>query len=231
MPDLAAEFEAAWRRFLALDSLTLIPDTLESEWTRGRDRYLAFLIPINSPAVISYIRPVVERIGSIPGLEPFPVEYWHATIKGLGFLTEAGSAPDELSADDVRMIADSAGALFQGEPAFEMQIGPLSAFAEVVFTEVWDGGRIRELNMAMLDAMPHLLRYPIDGAVFLPHVSIARYSSDEGLAELKSVISELRQTMAPGPRFTVGAVDLIQARLSDSTPALEFLRRYDLVAA
>ena len=112
-----------------------------------------------------------------------------------------------------------------------MQIGPLSAFAEVVFTEVWDGGRIRELNMAMLGAMPHLLRYPIDGAVFLPHVSIARYSSDEGLAELKSVISELRQTMAPGPRFTVGAVDLIQARLSDSTPALEFLRRYDLVAA
>src|SRR6266545_1846154 len=181
MDALRGEFEIAWAQFETLGSLRLVPDTLEAEWTRGRDTYLAFLVPIDDEAVAKHLRGLVKTVEHIPGVEPYPEDYWHLTIKGLGFENENAGRPEDVSPVEAKSVAETARSIFSQQPTVEAQIGLAAAFAEVVFAEVWDAVHVRELNERLLEAIPGLVRYPFDGASFLPHVSIARFTSNEGL--------------------------------------------------
>ena len=221
------EYAAAWARFQALDRLVLGPETLESAWAHGRDRYAALLIPVNDSPVVAHIHDVLGRMGDIPGVEPYPEPYWHITIKGLGFITDPGTASDEVSSAQLETVSQLIADVLVSQPPFVVQAGRVNAFAEVVLLEVWDGGRVRELNTRILETVPGIIRQPFDGPHFLPHISIARFASDEGLPRLKTGLAELRES-APGPSFTVGHADLISAHLSAAAPTLELLRRYDL---
>lgn len=221
------EFGAAWERFQASRSLVFVPETLESAWARGRERYLAFLVPVSDPAAVAHIRPIARRVGAVPGVEAYPEDYWHITIKGAGFLVDEPSGPEELSPAALDSAAARAAAVLAGQPPFQVTIGPVNGFPEVVFMEAWDGGEVRRLNTALMEAVPSLPRYPFDGPRFLPHISIARFTSAEGLPQLKSLLAELRQS-GPGPSFTVRHIDLICAHLSAAAPTFERLRRYHL---
>jgi len=225
----ADEFDAAWERFQACNSLVFAPDTLESAWARGRDRYVAFLAPVSDPAAVAHIRPIAERVGAIPGLEAYPEDYWHITIKGAGFLVDEPAGPEELSQAALDEAAERAAEVFARQAPFRVTIGLANGFPEVVFMEVRDGGEVRRLNTALMGAIPWLPRYPFDGPRFLPHVSIARFTSAEGLPQLKELLAELRRG-GQGPSFTVTHIDLIRARLSAATAAFELMRRYELAA-
>ena len=227
MDTLRREFDAAWAQFQALDALRLVPETLESEWARGRDTYLAFLVQLDDDAAVAHLRDVVQSIQGIPGVEPYPEGYWHVTIKGAGFEVDAPSRPDEVAASDVESLARAAREVFAGQPAFEARIGLAGAFPEVVIAEVWESLPVRDLNCRLLDAIPGLLRYPFDGPNFLPHVSLARFTSSEGLPRLRETIAGLRQG-PPGPPFPVREVHLIRAHLSERAPSFETIESYGL---
>jgi 2'-5' RNA ligase len=228
MDTLQREFDATWAGFQTLDSLRLLPDTLESEWMRGRDSYLAFLIPVTDPPVVAHLRHAVRSIEGIPGVEPYPQDYWHITVKGIGFEVKAPAQPDDVAYADIASIADGAREIFATQPAFDVNIGPLSAFPEVVFAEVRNSIPVRDLNRGILEAMPGLIRYPFDGETFLPHVSIARFTSNVGLAELKETIGRLRDS-PPSPNLHIAEVQLVRARLSERAPMLEPIETYPLV--
>ena len=227
MPNPNPEYDAAWSRFLATDSLTFVPETLESAWAHGRERYLAFLIPVDNAAAVAHLRPIAERVGSIPGVESYPEDYWHITVKGAGFLVDEPSGSDELSVSAVDAAADHAASILDGGEQFKVTLGRANGFPEVVFMEAWDGGDVRRFNTALMERIPALPRYPFDGPRFLPHISIARFTSDEGLPRVKAVLSELRDS-PPGPSFTATHIDLISAHLSAAAPTFELLRRYEL---
>lgn len=229
MDSLQQEFDAAWTEFQSVETLRLVPETLESGWTRGRDTYLAFLVSVDDPAVVSHLRGLVRRVEHIPGLEPYPESYWHLTVKGIGFETKAPTQPDDVSLGDFEKIAEAARRVFAARPAFEVAIGPASGFPEVVFAEVWNSLPVRELNSGLLEALPILVRYPFDGQSFLPHVSIARFTSDDGLDELKQALATLR-TDQPGPSFLVREIHLVRAHLSAAAPTLETVETYRLSA-
>ena len=227
MDSLQREFDAARAHFQSIEVLRLVPETLESEWMRGRDTYLAFLVPVDDAAAVSHLRDIVRQIEHIPGVEPYPESYWHLTVKGLGFEAEPATRPDDVSQRDFGRIAQAAQKLFAAQPAFEVTIGPANGFPEVVFAEVLDSLPVRELNTQLLDAFPDLLRYPFDGEVFLPHVSVARFTSDDGLDELKKTLSSLRGN-EPEPGFLISDVQLVRAHLSASAPKLETIETYRL---
>jgi 2'-5' RNA ligase len=225
MDTLQREFDDAWVGFQSLDSLRLLPDTLESEWMRGRDRYLAFLCPVTDPAVVGHLRDALRSLEGIPGVEPYPEDYWHITVKGIGFEVEAPAQPDDVAQTEVAGIAGAAREIFAAQPAFDVGIGHLSAFPEGVFAEVRGSIPVRDLNRRVLEAMPGLVRYPFDGETFLPHVSVARFTSNEGLPELKETIGRLRDA-PPGPMFRIAEVQLVRARLSERAPTLEAIETY-----
>ena len=166
MDSLRREFDAAWTQFQSLEGLRLVPETLESEWMRGRDTYLAFLVTLDDPAVLSYLHSLVRSVEHIAGVEPYPEAYWHLTIKGIGFEAEPATRTDDVSRRDFERIAQAAQKLFATQPPFEVTVGPANGFPEVVFAEVWDSLPVRELNTRLIDALPDLIRYPFDGGVF-----------------------------------------------------------------
>ena len=229
MDSLQREFDAARAQFQSLDSLRLVPDTLESEWTRGRHAYLAFLVLIDDPDAVAHLGRLVSEVEGIPGVEPYPDDYWHLTIKGIGFETEESTQPEEVSGSDLARISEATRDVFAQQPAFDVTIGPANGFPEVVFAEVWNSMPIRELNTHLLGALPDLVRYPFDGEAFLPHVSIARFTSEEGLDALKDALSTPRREEA-GPRLRIGEVQLVRAHLSAAAPRLETIEKYRLPA-
>ena len=227
MSEISSDFYEAWRRFLAAEYLRLLHETQEWEWTRGRTDYVAFLIAVNDEAVLGHMARVIARIEDIPGIDPYPERYWHVTVKGLGFMTDTPGRLDELSPRDVQRFTEEARPIIEAVSPFELTIGPVSAFPEVVILEVHDGGQVRELNTRLLDRVPGLLRYEIDGSNFLPHVSIARFVSDEGLSALKDSLSGLRAE-AERSSFRAEEVLLVRAHLAAEAPRLEVLATYRL---
>lgn len=91
MDDAATSFDDAWERFQARDSLRLMGDTLEWEWTRGRAQYLAFLVRVEDSGAREHLAQVAERLARIPSVEPYPDWYWHITVKGPA--SRSSSAP------------------------------------------------------------------------------------------------------------------------------------------
>ncbi|HEY5639682.1 MAG TPA: 2'-5' RNA ligase family protein [Dehalococcoidia bacterium] len=228
MPKLSTDFDSAWRRFQEADTLRLLESTLEWEWTRGRTDYFAFLISVSDAAVREYASRMIAQVADIPGVDPYPPPYWHVTIKGVGFLAETPSAADEVSLADVERLAESVRPALESQAPFEITVGPVNAFAEVVLLEAHDGGAVRRLNSCLLEAAPDLPRYAVDGEMFLPHVSIARFSSNEGLPQLKDTLAGLRETPEPGPAFTAKEALLIRAHLAREAPTFDLVAQYPL---
>lgn len=227
MSELSTDFEGAWRRFQGAQSLRLLETTLEWEWTRGRTDYFAFLITVSDEAVREYTSRMIAQIAEIPGVDPYPERYWHVTIKGVGFLAAEPSREDEVSLADVERLAEAVRPALESQAPFEVTVGPVNAFAEVVMLEAHDGGATRCLNAALLESAP-LQRYAVDGDTYLPHLSIARFSSNEGLPRLKETLAGLRETAEPGPTFTATEALLIRAHLAREAPEFDLVAAYPL---
>jgi 2'-5' RNA ligase len=222
------EYEASWRRFNSLTGLIHGFETVDSPWARGRDRYGAFLVRVDDANVRLHLRSIAEQIAPVPGLILYPDEYWHITIKTAGFLVPQTASPDEVSDSDVERIIEAARTVFSSQRAFDVRIGAAGAFPDVVITEIWDSGIVRRLNQALLESVPGLLRQPFDGEFFLPHISLGRYSSNDGLGQLKTTLATLRE-LGPGPELHVPAVELITAHLSNTAaPTLSTTHRFPL---
>lgn len=227
MADIESDFAASWRRFGRLDSLVLSTESLEWEWTRGRKDYAALLVRMTDTGVRQEIERTLGALEGIPGVDPYPEHYWHATVKGLGFVVAEASRADEISPARLAELANESRPIFESTEAFEARVGPPAGFTEVVIMEVHDGGVVRALNTRVLEAM-EVLRTPVDGAVFLPHVSIARYTSQEGLGELKERLVRLRSGAGEAARMRVDEVQLIVARLGEGAPTFDVVERYSL---
>lgn len=226
---IPSSFEDAWQSFQQIGALRLVGDTLEWQWTQGRAQYLAFLVRLEDSAAREHISRVQQRIAGIPGVELYPDFYWHITVKGVGFQVIKRTHDDDVLRQDVPRIAAKARGIIAGQPAFEARLGLASGFAEVTFLEVQDGGRVRELNALLTDNLP-VPRYPIDGAgIFLPHVSIARFTSNDGLRQLKETLASLRAE-ALGPSFSVRRVEFVKVWLSEAMPEFDTLATYPLAA-
>ena len=230
MPELASSFEDAWAQFQRRDALRLAGDTQEWEWSRGRAQYLTFLVRMDDPAVRTHLAAVIERIAGIAGIEPYPEPSWHATVKEVGFQVIKRTRDDEILRGDVARLAGKARAILTGQPPYRASLGLANGFAGVVFVEVIDGGETDRLHGLLRDELSELPSAAVDASAFLPHVSLARFTSSEGLDELKSALGTLRQE-PPGPGFTISRVELIKAWLSEEMPEFETLATYTLAGA
>ena len=227
----SSSFEQAWAEFQGLDSLQLVSDSSAWEWTRGRAQQLTFLVRLEDAPAREHLAGITDRLARIPGVEPLPDWFWHVTVKLVGFQVIKRAYEDDVLRQEVPRIAGKARTLLSREEAFQARLGLASCFASVVFVEVWDDGRLRQLNALLMEEVAELARYPIDGAGFLPHVSIARFTSNEGLDELKETLARLRAE-GPGPSFPVRRVEFVKAWwIGEEVPEFDLLASYPLRSA
>jgi hypothetical protein len=225
-----AEFHAAWEAFQQTDSLTLVGDTLEGQGAHGRAQYLALVVRIEDRPVVQYLSDIGARIRTIPGVQMYPGWYLHMTVKGVGFQVIKRTHDDDILRQDLPRLVIRAKDLITEQVAFHAQLGQINAFTEVVFVEVHDAGRVRALNTLLLNQLRGVARYPFDGASFLPHISIARFTSSEGLLELKKALATLREEPLAAPTLAVRRIEFIKAWLVEPIPEFETLATYALAA-
>ena len=229
MAALASSFDDAWARFQQRDALLIDSDTLDQSWSRGRAQYLTFLVRIEDTAAREHLARAGDRVRNIPGVELYPDWYWHVTVKGVGFQVIKRAQEDDVLREDVSRIARGAAAILSREAAYDAQLGLPNGFPSVVVVELQDGGRTRELNGRLAEGLPQVHRYPGEGDAFLPHISIARFTSNEGLAQLKAALAELRRE-GPGPSFPIRRVEFVKAWITEEVPELDTLATYQLAS-
>jgi 2'-5' RNA ligase len=221
-------FDDAWRQFLASPSVRL--DDLERAGRAGgRAQLLVFLVRVSDERAVERLLRVRDALDGIPGVDPFPQEYWHVTVKLCGFQVIRRTREDDVLRDQIPLLLGQAAGALRREEAFEVELGRVNAFPSAVFVEVDDGGRLGRLNHALTEALPSVHRYDVDGDGYLPHVTAARFTGQEGLAELKERLTRLHEER--GGSLFVQQVDFVRVWLTEEYPGFDTVRSFPLAAA
>ena len=222
-------YAAKWQQFARLRSTH---DTLAAE-RRGLRHwlpkaYIAFVIPIDDPAVLGQLALWQEAFRARLAYAPIPLVNFHVTLHYIGRLNEAfwlGLLPNTWRRAALDGLAERAQRAITGYRKFEITIGPLNAFPNVLIAEVRDGEQecLRRLRTTLRRAMPLRAR-PRTAWAYLPHVTLG-YWGEQSTAPLIEQLRSFR-TVEPVP-FTVERVRLTVYRLDSSLPIEEALLAAD----
>ncbi|HMM29231.1 MAG TPA: 2'-5' RNA ligase family protein [Aggregatilineaceae bacterium] len=169
-------FAAKWEQFARLKRTE---DTFERE-LRGLRRWLmmpfiAFVIPIEDPAVRDQLAAWQSAFADMMPYLPQPVERAHVTLHYVGQLRTSAwmLLPHTWERSALGWMAARAGAALKQCRQFTIGIGPLNAFANVLFAEVHDGERecLRATRLRVRRALPLRAR-PSSPWSYLPHVTL-----------------------------------------------------------
>lgn len=205
----------------------ILTSWVDNDWSKGRSRYLTFLVRVNVVNVINKTLDFQSILAAFPCIDPFPTRYFHITVKGVGFLTQLKEHSDDLLKVDVEKVVYQAKEVLNSFTPFEASLTNLNYFSEVICIEVYANNQIREMNRALLE-VPEIMQMDIDYPRFLPHFSVAQFKNDERFDELIDYLEEHRK-MQFG-KLTVDAVELVIAHLPryGRYPRLETLHTFRL---
>ena len=200
-------------------------DLVNSDWAKGRNQYLAFLVRIKDESLIEKIIKIQDRLSTIPCIAPIPKDRFHITVKRCGFLAESARYEDDISVNDLQRIISQAKAILQTFSNFHVILSKLNIFPGVIFIEVHDEGKIGELNNR-LQAIPEIVKEEFDYPNFLPHISITQFQNRQGFNRLISCLEKMRDV-----EFgiaTISSIELILAHYGEEYPRIETLHTFEL---
>ena len=219
------EFDAIWEQ--RYQSPFILESWTDNDWSKGRTKYLTFLIKINDQSIKKQVTIVQEKLAEYRCIDPFPLDYLHLTVKEIGlFLVEEKTADDEITRAELGLLIDKAGKIIKQYESFEINLERLNNFKAVVCVEGHDGGVIREINKNLGEKLR--LKSLIHDPGFLPHMSITQYKSTEDYQELIQYLEKERDTSIG--TVIVDNVELVTAHLpvSGKYPRIEILEEFPL---
>ena len=196
-----------------------------SEWAKGRNQYLTFLIRVGEEKIINRIVEIQNKLSAIPCVDPFPKEYLHVTVKGCGFLAESEDYEDNVMTNNIGRIISQAQENLKAHSRFEVLLSRLNIFEEVVFIEVHDKGRIGVINKE-LQSIQEIKKMKHDYPKLLPHISITQFQNTQEFTKLIGCLEELRETEFG--ELTVNYIDLVTAHLSGKYPTFKTVHAFKL---
>jgi 2'-5' RNA ligase len=224
--EASTSFQDAWRRFQEAATVQVGLGVERMSGCTGRALFLAFVVRVLEREVRAAIASFVEGLRDIPCLDLYPGDYWHITVKMVGFQVIKRTRPDEVLPGEVGPMIRAAERAVAGQEPFQAEIGPVNAFSDAVFLEVHDGGRLKALHQQLVEALTRCPRFPHDGDLYLPHLTLARYASQDGLGKLKERLTALRSQRLG--TLAVQRVELVKVWLRDERRELDVVRPIEL---
>ena len=197
---------------------------VDDDWTKGRKQYLTFHVRIRDEELIEKIVEIQSRLSTVSCVAPFPRDYFHISVAGLGFLTKSEEYEDDILTENLQRIIDQAKEVLQPLRKFDVSLFRLNIFPDVVFVEVHDGGRIEEI-FRRLQAVPEIRKRKFGYPSFLPHISIMHFQKNEDFSSLISCLEELRGTEFG--KMTVNSIELVNAHLFKKYPKLNTIHTFE----
>ncbi|MFB6245964.1 MAG: 2'-5' RNA ligase family protein [Candidatus Nanohaloarchaea archaeon] len=168
--ELQEEFAENWRSRQEIDHE--VRGELPEYWS-GIDKKYYLVCPLDE--VREELADVLSGLKRYGGVETYRTDFLHLTVKMFG-----EERPDAERVEDA----------VSGFDRFKVEFGGLNVFPQVVFLEAL-APEVRTINTALLEE--GFSRRLHDGGSYLPHVSLAQYSSKnwknilQQLSELKPV--------------------------------------------
>jgi 2'-5' RNA ligase len=204
----AHSYATIWDRFAHLSQTQ---DSLASE-RRGLRRWLllphiAFVIPIEDPVAIERLTRWQEALRPWLRYDPQPADRLHITLHYVGVLRHKPwlLLPHSWRQAALSRIAEQARETLENFDAFDLQLGPLNAFPNVLFAEVHDSDQcLRLLRVRLRRVLPVRARPPSPWP-YMPHVTLGHW----GHQPATPLVKALKPYRAVDPaRFRVARVRL-----------------------
>ncbi len=190
MPRRTLSFEGTWEHFTHLNTTQ---DSLALE-NRGVRRwlslpYLAFLIPVDNPAARAQLGAWQNGFRAWMDYDPQPANRLHLTLHYIGGLRNRPWALLPHSWDQAALprMAELVRAALRDFAPFSIEIGPLNAFANVLFAEVHDPDNCLRLLRARLQRALPLRARPPRMVPYLPHITLGYW----GKQRIKPLVAAL----------------------------------------
>jgi 2'-5' RNA ligase len=166
----------------------LSPHPIRKSAVQNREsgRHLVFLVDITDE-IPSQFEPMTVALEEFDCLNAWPLEYRHITVKVVGTI---GTSESELAPADEQRFIDAGHSVFNEINSFTVTFPRLNLFPSVVYAEVAGDGLFAALNSRVCD-IPGMPVYDRDGDGFIPHMSLARFTQEEGY---ESVIAFLERS-------------------------------------
>jgi len=217
-------FTDVWERRKKIQ-LNVTKYWIDNDWTKGRNQYLTFHVRIKDEELIEKIVEIQSELSTISCVAPFPKDYFHISVAGLGFLAKSEEYEDDILIENLQRIINQAKEVLQSSSKFDVFLSKLNIFPDVVFTEVHDGGKIEEMYRR-LQAIPEIRKRKFDYPSFLPHISIMHFQNNKDFTRLISYLEKLRDTEFGN--MTVNCIELVNAHLFKKYPKLNTIHTFEL---
>ena len=192
----------------------------------GRKNSLMLSVRVDQSEIIKRIQSITAQIRHIPGVYIMPPEYYHITVKRLGFLIDQKKYDYDIEPQTLEQILEQSNQIFTQIPAFSIRLKSINGLASFVIVEVEDNGAIAQIQGRFHEDATLVPNYSIEGEDWLPHLSIAGLKNLKGLKTLKSKMDSLRRIDIG--EIEVTHIDLSQAILQKPCPQFQILRTFPL---
>jgi 2'-5' RNA ligase len=198
---------------------------IDDDWTKGRSQYLTFHVRVRDEELIENIVEIQSGLLANSCVAPFPKDYFHISVAGLGFLAKSEEYEDDILIENLQRIINQAKEVLQSFSKFDVVFSKLNIFPDVVFVEVHDGGKIEEI-FRRLQTIPEIRKRKFDYPSFLPHISVMHFQKQKDFTGLISHLEKLRDTEFG--RMTVDSIELVNAHLLKEYPKLNTIHTFEL---
>jgi 2'-5' RNA ligase len=198
---------------------------IDNDWNKGRNQYLTFHVRIRDEELIENIVEIQSRLSANSCVAPFPRDYFHISVAGLGFLAKSEEYEDNVLIENLQRIINQAKEVLQTFSKFDVVFSRLNIFPDVVFVEVHERGKIEKIFRG-LQAIPEIRKRKFDYPSFLPHISIMHFQKQKDFTGLISCLEKLRDTEFG--KMTVNSIELVNAHLLKEYPKLNTIHTFEL---
>jgi len=158
---------------------------------------------VTDRSIRTRLRRVVEDLRAVSYLEPFPDAHLHMTVVPPALLTTGERRPPLLLPDGFESQAlDPIREALRGYAPFDVRIQGLNVFRDVLVAVAYDGGHSAEIRRRLAEVVPELPDKYWNTLPALPHISLAQFTSAEGVAQLRDAVASLRDVYLGTLRVT-----------------------------
>ncbi len=218
-----ASYKDLWnkRHFLELDSLSWRPF---QGWKDERKEHLVFLVRIKDAQIIKRITKIQSELIKSDNFIPFPIDFFHITIKPLGFLAQKKQKQDDYTKKEIKLISAKIRQELLEFQRMNIVLKNINLFPDCVFIEVEDSGFFTKLNnmICSINGITSLWR---DVPNFLPHISIGTFKH-KNKENLVNQVENLRETIFGS--FTCNSFELVVAIWDAKYPHFKTIREFPI---
>jgi len=157
-------------------------------WDKEDRKHIVLLIIIKKESVIKKIEMIQHKLSLFKSYIRFPKEYYHITLKPLGFLDDLKKHSDDYSKKELDEIIKNIGRVLSEERKFKIELKSINLFKDVVFIQANDKNKLASINKKILE-VPNVNTLKRDYPNFLPHCSIGTYKNNK----IKNIIKQIEE--------------------------------------